>query len=151
MKYILSLVLFFPSFFVNAEGIEPEKVIDKTIQLIVADKVGEAFDFAIRSNASFKDLKADTESAKDDFISLIKKVGVPSACEKLVTRNLNNRYRTDVYLCLSEKQPIELHFEFYRPNSEWRIQSFSYSSDVDKHIEKSIEREIGDKSILKDK
>lgn len=151
MKKLLMLALISFSALAKSADFDPDKVVEHTIKLIVSNKANEAFDFAIKSNPSFKEMVDSTTSAKDDFVSLIRRVGVPSACEKLSSRNLNNRYRTDVYLCLSEKQPIELHFEFYRPKNEWRIQSFSYSSEVDKYIEESIAREIGDKSIVKDK
>lgn len=130
-----------------AEGIDPEKVIENTISLIINNKPSEAFDFAVKSNKYFSDMKSNIDTAKIEFIAFVTKVGTPTACEKLVARNLIQRYRTDVYLCLSPKQPFEIKFDFYRPEGSWRIQSFSYSSESDEYIDASIEIEIGKKSV----
>ncbi len=150
-KVIVLLFLSIVSSLSWAEEIDPEKVIENTISLIVKDKPNEAFDFALKSNKYFADMKSDIDSARNEFVSFVKKVGVATACEKLVTRNLIQRYRTDVYLCLSPKQPFEIKFEFYRQEDSWRIQSFSFSSEADDYIEESIKIEIGKKSVVEQK
>ena len=105
----------------------------------------------LKSNKYFADMKSDTDTAKIEFVSFVKQVGTPTSCEKLVTRNLIQRYRKDVYLCLSPKQPFEIKFEFYKQQDAWRVQSFGFSSSADDYIDESIEIEIGKKSAVEQK
>ncbi len=151
LKIVPLICLSIISSFSWADGIDPEKVIENTISLIVKDKPNEAFEFAIKSNKYFADMKSDTDTAKIEFVSFVKQVGVPTSCEKLVTRNLIQRYRKDVYLCLSPKQPFEIKFEFYKQQDAWRVQSFGFSSSADDYIDESIEIEIGKKSVVEQK
>jgi hypothetical protein len=125
-----------------AEGIEPEAVIKKTISLLVAKKTNEAFDYAISSNKFFADKKADVEHTKLQFTSFIQQVGSPTSCEKLASKTLIQRIRKDIYICLSEMQPFEIHFRFYKQEEFWVVQSFSYSSDTEELLDSSIEMQI---------
>jgi hypothetical protein len=72
-------------------------------------------------------------------------VGNPISCEILATKKLARRYRIDAYLCLSEIQPFEIYFEFYKPYDSWRLQTFSYETKIDEMIKKSLTDEIKSK------
>ncbi len=141
-KVILSVIAISLSTSAIAEGIEPEAVIEKTISLLVAKKTNEAFDYAISSNKFFADKKTDVDRTKLQFTSFIQQVGSPTNCEKLASKTLIQRIRKDVYICLSEMQPFEIHFRFYKQNSFWVVQSFSYSSDTEELLDSSIEMQI---------
>lgn len=125
----------------------PEDIVSKTISLLKNDKPVEAFEAALESNEYIKQKKSDLDAAKYQFAGFVKQIGAPTECEELVSRNLINRYRIDQYLCLSEMQPFVIQFDFYRPDSDWRVQAFSFHSDADDYIEESIKFEIGKKSL----
>ncbi|WP_049629486.1 hypothetical protein [Cellvibrio sp. pealriver] len=141
-KMVLSVIVISLSTSVIAEGIEPETVIENTISLLIAKKTNEAFDYAISSNKFFADKKADVDRTKLQFISFIQQVGSPTNCEKLASKTLIQRIRKDIYICLSEMQPFEIHFRFYKQEKFWVVQSFSYSSDTDELLDSSIEMQI---------
>ncbi|MGV8835441.1 hypothetical protein [Cellvibrio sp.] len=141
-KVFLSVLALSVSASAVAEGIEPDAVIKKTISLLVAKKTNEAFDYAISSNKFFADKRADVDRTKLQFASFIQQVGSPTNCEKLASKTLIQRIRKDVYICLSEMQPFEIHFRFYKQERFWVVQSFSYSSDTEELLDSSIETQI---------
>lgn len=114
LKIVLSVIAILFSSSVLAQGVEPEAVIKKTISLLVENKANEAFDYAISSNKYFANKKSDVESTKLQFTSFIQQVGSPVNCEKLASKTLIQRIRKDIYICLSDMQPFEIHFRFYK-------------------------------------
>ncbi len=144
-KTVLSVAAISLSASAIAEGIEPEVVIENTISLLVAKKTNEAFDFAISSNKFFADKKAEVDRTKLQFASFIQQVGSPTSCEKLASKTLIQRIRKDVYICLSDMQPFEIHFRFYKQEKFWVVQSFSYSSDTEELLDSSIEMQINNR------
>jgi hypothetical protein len=151
LKTILAIFVITCSTSAWSEGIDPDKVIEKTIELLVAEKPNDAFDYAIKSNKYFSDMKSEIDNSKNDFVSFIKKIGNPTKCEKLISRNLIQRIRKDVYLCLSPKQSFEINFQFYRQEDSWRTQSFGFSAKSDDYMDESIQIEIGKKSVIEQK
>jgi hypothetical protein len=150
-KVFISILLLISSSTALADGIDPDKVIENTIALLVAEKPNDAFDYAMKSNKYASEVKADLDSAKNQLVSFIKQAGNPIGCEKLITRNLIQRIRKDVYLCLSPRQAFEINFEFYRQKESWVVSSFGFSSKADDYMDESIQIEIGKKSTVEQK
>jgi hypothetical protein len=138
MKNISFMLCFLFSCSVSANELQPDILVKETIRLLTMGQTTEAFEYAIKDNKIFDDYKKSVNETKLEFENYIKTVGVPIACEKLASKTLIKRYRKDSYLCLSERQPFEIHFRFYRQKDSWKLQSFSYSSDVDELIDNLV-------------
>ena len=137
MKNIVLLISMLLLTNVSAEPLSPEQTINEVISLLKSGKPLEAFEMAFSGNEHMKEKKADMDQLKFGFSGFVSQVGIPYDCELLISKSLKNRYKIVKYLCLSEKQPFEINFDFYRPKNEWRLQAFGYSSEIDEIIEES--------------
>jgi hypothetical protein len=149
-KLVMSLISIFSLNVAFAGGISPEERVSDVIRLLKANKPTEAFDKAFSGNELIKDKKSELEQLKYQFAGFVAQVGAPYDCEPLISRSLLERYRIEQFLCLSEMQPFVIQFDFYRPRNEWKIQAFSFNTDVDNHIEEDIKFGIGKISRLED-
>lgn len=139
-KYIF-LIFLLVSHAVYSDEVKPDVLIKETIRLLTAGNASAAFDYAIKANKFFDDVKGIGETKKE-FENFVTGIGVPASCQKLASKTLAKRYRKDLYLCLSEKQPFEILFTFYRQKDSWRLQAFSYSNNIDEYVEKLVVDEI---------
>ena len=140
-KTILIIMLFLIAN-ISAGERTPEKIISEVISLLKSGEPAQAFEKAFSENKHMKEKKSDLDQLKYQFAGFVSQVGAPFDCELLISKSLKDRYRVDTYLCLSEKQPFEIEFDFYKPQSEWRLQAFGFSSEIDEIIEESSRIEL---------
>ncbi len=142
MRPIVLLILLFNFTVLHAEEINPNTVIKDTISLLVSGKTKEAFEYVIGTNPYFVENKLEVETTKVKFVDYVSSVGTPSSCEPFASKTIIKRYRKDMYICLSERQPFEIHFTFYKQKDHWMIENFSYSSDIDDLMDHLMEKEL---------
>ncbi len=64
-------------------------------------------------------------------------VGAYYGYEPVVTKQLGNSYVLHSYLVRFDRQPMRFTFQFYKPDNEWRLYSFSFDDNFDDEIEEA--------------
>lgn len=64
-------------------------------------------------------------------------VGTYYGFEKITTKTIGNSYELHSYFLKFDRQFIRLIFQFYKPDNEWRLYSFSFDSNYDEELKES--------------
>jgi len=64
-------------------------------------------------------------------------VGKYYGYEKITSKKLGDSYVLYSYFLKFDRQFIRLIFQFYKPDNEWRLYSFSFDSDYDDELKES--------------
>lgn len=109
--------------------------IDRFFQIVKAGKPVDAVKFIYGDNQWMGKNSDAVQQVIDRMASLDKLVGQFRNYELLQEKVVGNRYAYVSYLAAYDRQPLRFVFEYYRPEDEWRIFSFSFDDKLDDDIE----------------
>jgi hypothetical protein len=109
--------------------------IDRFFQIIKAGKSVDAVKFIYSDNQWMSKSSDAVQQVIDRMASLDKLVGQFRNYELLQEKVVGNRYAYVSYLAAYDRQPLRFVFEYYRPEDEWRIFSFSFDDKLDDDID----------------
>lgn len=128
----------------RALGAEPiqESIPRDFFALLEKGKQDEAFLFLRWSSPDLFEDSTKVEQATKQFIVTTASLGKLHGCEKLGQRKLRNRYEVAQYLCLYERMPLRMQFDFYRPKDDWKLTGFRFEGKTDRLLEGQIDRDV---------
>ncbi len=135
LKLILPIVLF--SLTISAQN-QPKDIADTFFNDykekgadVALDNLYKTNNWISRNGDAVTQLKSQMMGLSKDFI------GEYYGKELILEKRLSDSYILLSYLVKYDRQPLRFTFQFYKPNGEWRIQSFSYDGDIDDEIVES--------------
>lgn len=140
-RTLLAMLLFVSVSILAAEQIQ-ESLPRDFFALLKKGKQDEAVLLLRWAAPGLAEDKAKFETATKQFVDATGTLGPLHGCEKLGHRRLIDRYEIAQFLCLYERTPIRVQFDFYRPKTEWKLAGFSFDSKADDLIEEQINRDI---------
>ena len=82
--------------------------------------------------------KDGIENLKGQLASTTKLIGKYHGYRLVAKRELATALRIEDYMVLFDRQPLRFRFEFYKPDGEWMLYSFSYDADLDDDLEQGV-------------
>lgn len=111
--------------------------IDRFFELFEKGMKVEAVDSIYSTNPWMNSAADAIQNIKSQFGDIEKLVGSYNGKEKIGELNIKDRFIHVTYLALYDRQPVRMEFQFYRPQEEWVIYSFSFDISIDDEIEAS--------------
>jgi hypothetical protein len=116
--------------------------IERFFTLLQEGKSAEAVDFLYADNPWMSKSQDAVMNVKNQLASAEPLLGKLRGHDLLQERMLAERFVYLSYLAAYERQPIRFVFEYYRPESEWRIFGFSLDDTLDDDIEAAAKRSL---------
>jgi hypothetical protein len=115
-----------------AQSSNTDELIEDFFELYEQDKPGEAIDLLYSTNSEewLRQIQESIDQVKANFKDLPKIVGSYYGYEKLQEDDLGSCFKTIIYLVKYDRQPIRFTFQYYKPQTEWRLYGFSYDDDL---------------------
>jgi len=89
-----------------------------------------------------KEKNENIENLKVKFAELKTRDGEYYGYELLNEKNIKNTFVIYTYLVKHENSPLLFTFEFYKPNKDWTVYSFSYDYNFVGDMEKTAKDEL---------
>lgn len=140
MRTWLLAVLLFASFGVSAADYQAE--VDQFFRLYAAGKQAEALE-SIYAASPWIDTSSDAvQNLRNQLLGAQRLVGAYHGNVEIGKTEVAGRFVHLTYLALHDRQPLRMEFQFYRPEAEWRIHSFSFDDAFDDDVEKATRESI---------
>lgn len=139
MKKLSVITLLFLSFNSIAQTQpEPQKIIDEFFKLYKEKSSDAALDYLFGTNKWMNDSKDQIDNVKFKLNStIIKSMGQYYGYDQITKKNIGNRIELHTFLLKYDKQPIRFNFLFYKPNDQWRLQTFSFDDNLKEELEEA--------------
>ena len=98
---------------------------------VAVDKLYATNPWTSRIQDAINNVKTQLERFNEDL------VGKYHGYEKLTTKKLGQSYVLYSYFIKFDRQFMRLTFQFYKPDSEWRLASFQFDDSFDEEIEEA--------------
>lgn len=136
-KTFITIILFFISFIGFSQN-TPQEIVSKFFTeyktegaSIALDNLYSNNEWMSRATDAITNLKQQLATLNEDY------VGKYYGYELIVEKRLSDSFILMSYLVKYDRQPIRFTFQFYKPDNEWRTQSFKYDSTIDDEIEEA--------------
>lgn len=116
----------------------PKEIISNFFIKYEENGASKALDYLYANNNWMKRAKDDVANVKQRLEGLNEAyVGKFHGYELIVEKKLSDSFILMSYLVKFDRQPIRFTFQFYKPDQEWRTQSFKFDGNIDDEIEES--------------
>ena len=137
------LIIFF--IYVNVTNIfsqTPQEITDSFFKLYQKNEPVKALDDLYSHAPWLKEKNENIENLKMKFAELKNRDGEYYGYELLNEKNIKNIFVIYTYLVKHENSPLLFTFEFYKPNKDWIVYSFSYDYNFVADMEKTTKDEL---------
>ena len=136
MKKVIFIALLFSSFNGFTQN-DPQKIIDEFFNLYKNKSATEAVDYAFSTNKWMNESKDQIENVKFKLNSSLKQLGDYYGYSLITKKTLGENMTLYTFLIRYDRQPLRFTMIFYKPNSQWRLQNFSYDDKLDEDLEEA--------------
>jgi hypothetical protein len=120
----------------------PQEIIDSFFKTYQKNEPVKALDDLYSHAPWLKDKNESIENLKTKFAELKSRDGECYGYELLNEKNIKNTFAIYTYLVKHENSPLLFTFEFYKPNKDWIVYSFSYDYNFVVDMEKKAKDEL---------
>lgn len=107
-----------------------EEQIEGFFERVEAGEPVEAIDTLYAGNPWVTSVSDQLSTLKTQFGGLSDLVGGYLGNERLAVRRISDRFVYAWYIGFYERQPLQFHFSFYRPDDRWLLYQLSYEEGV---------------------
>ncbi len=135
MKTLIIFFFILP-FTINAQD-TPEQIINGFFLKYEQDSLSTAIDYIFSVNRIANITTAQIESLKIQLIGTHEALGKLYGKKLMVTKNIDDTLILYSYLVKYNVQPIRFNFIFYKPDQQWRLQTFWYEDNLISELKKA--------------
>ena len=136
MKKLLLIGLLFCSLNSLAQD-DPQKIIDQFFNLYKSKSANEAVDYIFSTNRWLNDSKDQTESVKVKLNGVLKQLGNYNGYNLITKKTVGEHFSLYTFIVRYDRQPIRFSLIFYKPNSQWQLQNFSYDDNLEVEVDEA--------------
>lgn len=81
--------------------------------------------------------KSDIETIKIKLKDFLSDLGEYNGYEQITTKRTGESYMLKSFLIRYDRQPIRFTFILYKPSADWKIQNFSYDTNLSEELEQA--------------
>ena len=140
IKKILLIICLYSSSSVIAQ--EPQEIVDAFFKTYSINDPLKALEDLYRHSPWLKEKNEGVENLKIKFTTIQEHVGTFEGYELLSSKNIKNTFVMMTYLIKFNGMPLTFTFQFYKPNKEWIVYSFSYDDGFAADMEKALKEEL---------
>ncbi|MFZ6014038.1 MAG: hypothetical protein ACOYXT_27100 [Bacteroidota bacterium] len=137
MKKIILIALLFCSVNTLAQNDGPQKMIDDFFNTYKARGADAALDYIFGTNKWTRDSKDQIDNVKFKLNGTIKLLGEYFGYELITKKTFGQHISLYTFIVRYDRQPLRFTFLYYKPDSEWRFQNFSYDYNFPEELEES--------------
>jgi len=120
----------------------PQEIIDTFFKSYQKNEPVKALDELYSHAPWLKEKNENIENLKIKFAELKNRDGEYYGYELLNEKNIKNTFTIYTYLVKHDNSPLLFTFEFYKPNKDWIVYSFSYDYNFVGDMEKTTKEEL---------
>ncbi len=113
-----------------APAVPWEEQIETFFERVEAGEPVEAIDTLYAGNPWVSSVSDQLTTLQTQFGGLSDLVGGYLGNERLAVRRISDRFVYAWYIGFYERQPLQFHFSFYRPDDRWLLYQLSYEEGV---------------------
>ena len=136
MKKIL-LSIFLTFLFGHSHAQAPTDHIERFFKMQEELGFDQAIDTLFITNKWFAESKGAQENIKSQLSTLRNRLGDYYGYESLTAQRVGTCYEYYTYLMKYERQPIRVHFSYYKAKDKWILQNFKYEDKIANDLEES--------------
>jgi hypothetical protein len=126
----------------SAVAQSPQDIVDSFFKIYTTNQPVKALEDLYSHAPWLKDKNEGVENLKTKFSTLQEYVGDFRGYELLNTKSINNSFTIITYLVRFNSNPMTFTFQFYKPDKDWIVYSFSYDDSIVADLEKAVKEEI---------
>jgi hypothetical protein len=108
--------------------------VDKFFKLYASERYAEALESIYGTNKWIISSPDVVQNLQNQLTGAQRLVGRYYGKEFLGEVNVADRFVHLTYLALHDRQPLRFEFQFYKPDAEWKLYSFSFDDAIDDEI-----------------
>jgi len=139
---IIILLVYVNISYTCAQTQTPLEIIDSFFKTYQKNEPVKALDDLYGHAPWLKEKNENIENLKVKFSELRNRDGEYYGYELLSEKNVKNTFAVYTYLVKYENSPLLFTFQFYKPNKDWIVYSFSYDYNFVEDLEKSVKAEL---------
>ena len=140
MKKIIPILIMFLSASLLLADYSAE--VEKFFQVYASQRYAEALESIYSTNRWISSSPDTVRNLQNQLTGVQGLVGRYYGEEFLGAVSIADRFVHLTYLALHDRQPLRMEFQFYKPDNEWKIYSFSFDDAIDDEIEKAAREAI---------
>lgn len=107
-----------------------DEQIDAFFARLAAGEPGEAIEGLYAASPWMDELSDQVSELKSQFVSFTGFAGAYLGQDELAEERVSDRFVYRWHLVYFERQPLQVHFSFYRPRDRWVVFQFAYEEAV---------------------
>ena len=115
--------------------VDPNKIVETFWTDYETISAEETIDKLYQNSPWIKKAEDEITQLKSQFSDLQNLLGKYYDKELLIKKEIGESYAIYIYMAKFDRQPMRFKFEFYKPDKEWNLHSFSYDFDLDDDFE----------------
>jgi hypothetical protein len=120
----------------------PQEIIDSFFNTYQKNEPVKALEDLYKHAPWLKGKNENIENLKVKFSELKNRDGEYHGYELLNEKNVKNVFVIYTYLVKYENTPLLFTFQFYKPDKDWTVYSFSYDYNFVSDLEKIVKEEL---------
>ena len=116
--------------------------IDNFFLMLIKGQDVEAVDYIYTGNPWLSKASDAVKNVKNQIVSMKNLVGGLKNYVKLQEITVGGRFVYLNYMAAYERQPIRFEFEFYKPQEQWMVFSFSFDDKLDVQIQENARAQL---------
>ncbi len=121
-----------------------DELVDRFFSQVAEGEYGPAVDQIAGTNAWLSKGGDQMTTLKTRFSGLGALLGQYIGHERIVVQPLGDRFVYVMELAYFEREPLQLHFTFYKPAKSWQLYTISYDEDADVTTKELARKKLGD-------
>jgi len=120
---------------------KPDEIVEdffKTYEINPVKAVGELYAYSPYLD-KMEDEVADLKDQIKDLGSILGKL---HGEELFLEKDIKDVFVRITYIVKYDRQPIQMHFEFYQPDDQWNLHAFTYDDSFDDELENAMKLEM---------
>lgn len=138
VMFTLALSLFFTTSLAGTYTSE----IAKFYELYEKGKKVEAVDSIYSTNPWMSSAADSIHQIKTQLENIEEIVGNYNGKVLIDETSIKDRFVHVTYMTLYDRQPVRMEFQFYRPEEDWIVYSFSFDINFDDEVESEVRKKI---------
>lgn len=123
--------------FINSYAQIPTDHIERFFKMHKELGFDQAIDTLFITNKWFADVKGAQDNVKSQLSTLESRLGDYYGYESLTAQRVGTCYEYYTYIMKFERQPLRVHFSFYKAKDKWTLQNFKYEDKIAVELEES--------------
>jgi len=115
-------------------------ITDQFFEIFKGDPL-QAIDYAFATNPYLESEKLAIETLKNKYKNAISQTGTYLGFEKIMEKDIVDRYKVCSFLLRYEKMPIRFTLIMYRAKDTWCVNQLYYDSSMQVELEASIKQD----------